>query len=126
MGLALAASWFAVWGRYAGYTWTAQPGGSTLQVARFYVPALGAIALLGAWLVTRLRRRETTPAVGALVCTAVVAVMFAIGTASFHAMVRSPMGGRRIVHACPGHLQRHPPGQVRCSLATSQVGGGPA
>ena len=121
VGLALAASWFAVWGLYAGYTWTAQPGGSTLQVARFYVPALGAIALLGAWLVTRLPHRETTPALGALACTAVVAVMFGIGTASFHAMVQSPMGGRRIVHACPRHLQGHQPGQVRCSPVTGPV-----
>ena len=102
VGLALAASWFAVWGLYAGYTWTAQPGGSTLQVARFYVPALGAIALLGAWLVTRLPHRETTPALGALACTAVIAVMFGIGTASFHAMVQSPMGGGGSSTRAPG------------------------
>ncbi len=53
VGLALAASWFSVWGLYATYTWTAAPGLSSLQAVRFYLPAIGAISLLGAWLVTR-------------------------------------------------------------------------
>jgi hypothetical protein len=51
------ASWFAIWGLYSAYTWTIDPTSVTVQVVRFYVPAIGAIALLGAWLVTR------TPAV---------------------------------------------------------------
>jgi hypothetical protein len=38
VGLALAASWFSVWGLYAAYTWTGSPFGTTLQFARFYVP----------------------------------------------------------------------------------------
>jgi hypothetical protein len=129
IGLALAASWFAIWALYAGYTWTAQPGGSTLQVARFYVPALGAIALLGAWLVTRLPRRETMPAASVLACTAVIALMFGIGIASFHAMVRSPRNGAPIVHACPGgpgHPPAHAPGPVRCSPAVGRPRSGPA
>jgi hypothetical protein len=128
VGLALAASWFAVWGLYAGYTWTTQPGASTLQVARFYVPALGAIALLGAWLVTRLPRLRS-PAVGALACTAVVAVMFGIGTASFHAMLQAPMGGMRIAHGCPGAGSVHPPGhpgQMRCSPVVGRARKAPA
>ena len=54
---ALAASWFGVWGLYATYTWTARPGVGTWQTARFYVPATGAIALLGAWLLVRAPRR---------------------------------------------------------------------
>jgi hypothetical protein len=51
VGLALAASWCSVWGLYAAYTWTACPFGSTLQFARFYVPAAVAAAMfgLGAW-----------------------------------------------------------------------------
>ncbi len=53
VGLALAASWFSVWGLYAAYTWTANPGLNTLQSARFYLPAAGPIVLLGAWLVVR-------------------------------------------------------------------------
>ena len=39
VGLALAASWASVWALYAAYSWTASPGLSTLQAARFYVPA---------------------------------------------------------------------------------------
>jgi hypothetical protein len=41
----------------------ANPILSTLQSTRFYVPALGAIALLGSWLVTRLPRRTSLAAV---------------------------------------------------------------
>ena len=57
VGLALAASWFAIWGLYATYTWTTDPSGVTVQVVRFYLPALGAASLLGAWLVTRIPDR---------------------------------------------------------------------
>ena len=88
------------------------------------MPALGAIALLGAWLVTRLPRRETLPAVSALACAAVVAVMFGIGVASFHQMVGSPFGGARI-RACPGPAA-HPHGQVHCQGVTARRRGGPA
>ena len=45
VGAALAASWFAIWGLYSAYTWTTDPTSVTVQVVRFYVPALGAIAL---------------------------------------------------------------------------------
>src|SRR6476659_2731215 len=58
VGLALGASWFAIWGLYAAYTWTTDPTMNTLQVVRFYVPAIGAISLLGAWLVTRIPGRD--------------------------------------------------------------------
>ncbi len=58
VGLALAASWFAVWGLYSAYSWTAaDPSMTTIQMVRFYVPAIGAISLLGAWLVTRIPGR---------------------------------------------------------------------
>src|SRR4030095_3313789 len=57
VGVALAASWAAIWALYATYMWTAAAGLSTLQAARFYVPALGAISLLGAWLLARVPRR---------------------------------------------------------------------
>ena len=83
VGLALAASWLSVWGLYAAYTWTANPFGSTLQSARFYVPVAGAISLLGSWLVTRLPRR----ALPAAVTSAAVAVaMFGLGAWSFAVM----------------------------------------
>jgi hypothetical protein len=88
VGLALAASWFAIWGLYAAYTWTADESTDastmlTVTVIRFYVPALGAISLLGAWLVTRIPGRAWWPG---LITVAVVAAMFWQGLSSFHAM----------------------------------------
>jgi hypothetical protein len=69
----------AGWGLYAAYTWTANPILSTLQSIRFYVPALGAIALLGSWLVTRLSRRASLAAV----TSAAAVAMFGLGVWSF-------------------------------------------
>jgi hypothetical protein len=89
VGLALAASWFAVWGLYAAYFWTAHPFGTTLQFARFYVPALGAISLLGAWLVTRIPGRAW---VAGLTSATVIAVMFGLGAWSYHAMKGTEIG----------------------------------
>ncbi len=80
VGLALAASWAAVWGLYAAYTWTAVPAISTLQAVRFYVPAMAPIALLGAWLITRLPRRDSLAAVS---CAALVVPMLGLGLWSF-------------------------------------------
>jgi hypothetical protein len=84
VGLAVAASWFAVWGLYSAYYWTNDPSEDTLQAARFYVPAIGAIALLGAWLVTRIPGRSWLAGVTS---AAVVAALFGLGAWSFHAMV---------------------------------------
>ena len=66
----------------------------TLQTVRFYVPAIGAISLLGAWLVTRIPGRAW---LAALTSAAVIAAMFALGAWSFHAMVAVParLAGRR-------------------------------
>jgi hypothetical protein len=107
VGLALAASWCGVWGLYAAYTWTAGPGLSTLQAARFYVPAIGAIALLGAWLVVRLLSLVRLPPrapVTALTPAAVVLLMAGLGLWAFGAMRDAPMGG--MIH------RGGPPGQV--------------
>ena len=82
VALALAASWLAIWGLYAAYTWTVD-GGVTLQLVRFYLPAIGAISLLGAWLVTRIPGRAWL--VG-LTTIAVIAAMFGLGAWSFHTM----------------------------------------
>ena len=106
MGLALAACWFGVWGLYAAYTWTSAPGASTLQVVRFYVPALSAIALLGAWFLvqsgTWLTARAPRRAPVALTsATLVVAVMFGLGAWSFTAMRDFSLGGTRVVHGGP-------------------------
>jgi hypothetical protein len=98
VGLALAASWFSVWGLYAAYTWTAQPFGSTLQVARFYVPAIGAIALLAAWLVVRIPRR---PALAAATSAAVVVAMFGLGAWSFSVTHEFRLGAPHVRSARP-------------------------
>jgi hypothetical protein len=90
VGLALAASWFSVWGLYTAYPWTADPFGTTLQFSRFYVPALGAISLLGAALATRVPRRA---ALAAATSAILVAAMFGLGLWSFHAMRESRLGG---------------------------------
>src|SRR6476659_2424252 len=82
-GLAVATSWFAIWGLYSAYTWTTDPTSVAVQVVRFYVPAIGAIALLGAWLVTRI------PGGGwraGLSSAAVITAMFGVGVWSFYAM----------------------------------------
>jgi hypothetical protein len=101
VGIALAASWFGVWALYATYTWTAAPGLSTLQAARFYVPAIGAISLLATWLVIHASRlaaasplahalgRARMPgraSVAAMTSAAVVAAMFGLGLWSFSDM----------------------------------------
>jgi hypothetical protein len=94
VGLAVAASWFAVWGLYSAYDWTADdPSMTTLQVARFYVPAIGAISLLGAWLVTRMPGRAW---LAGLTSAAVLTAMFGLGVWSFYAMCAAfgvPLGG---------------------------------
>ena len=106
VGLALAASWFSVWGLYAAYSWTAVPFVSTLQSARFYVPAIGAISLLGSWLVTRLPRRASLAAVTS---AAVAAAIFGLGAWSFTVMRESPIGG--IHKAPPGVTRQTAPGR---------------
>jgi hypothetical protein len=112
VALALAVSWFSVWALYAAYTWTANPHASTLQVVRFYVPAAGAISLLGAWLVMNLPRR--TPVAAATV----IAVLFGLGAWSFNGMhdFRLMTG---TCHPVPGHSAPPGPG------VQSGGGGGP-
>jgi hypothetical protein len=83
VGIALAASWFAIWGLYSAYTWTTDPTSVTVQIVRFYLPALGAIALLGAWLVTRIPGRAW---LRGLTSAAVIAALFGVGVWSFYAM----------------------------------------
>ncbi len=83
VGLAMAASWFAIWGLYSAYTWTTDPTSVTVQAVRFYVPAIGAISVLGAWLVTRIPGRAWF---AGLTSTAVIAALFGLGVWAFHAM----------------------------------------
>ena len=112
LGLALTASWFSVWGLYAAYTWTAHPGGGTLQVVRFYVPALGAIALLGAWLVVQLGTRlaaRARRAPLALTSAALAVAMFGLGAWSFATMRDFGPAGIKAVHG--GGPGLPPPGR---------------
>ncbi len=121
VALALAASWFAVWGLYSAYYWTAHPFGTTLQYARFYVPALGAISLLGAWLVTRIPGRAW---LAGLTSAAVIAVLFGLGAWSFHAMTATRIGV--IVKGFPGQqLAATGPAGARCPAGPRPVSGGP-
>ena len=90
VGLALAASWASVWGLYATYTWTAAPGLNSLQAVRFYVPALGAISLLSAWLLVQVPRRAALPG---LTSAAVVAAAFGLGVWSYNSMRSAGIGG---------------------------------
>jgi hypothetical protein len=125
VGLALAGSWAGVWGLYAAYTWTAMADGGILQTARFYVPAMGAISMLGAWLLVRLpglvhlpgparsvpgaaRRLPrlaqppgTTRLAAGTSALALVA-LFGLGMVSFHSMLTMPRGMVKVGHACGG------------------------
>jgi hypothetical protein len=83
VALGLAAAWFAIWGLYAAYDWTTDPTEVTVQAVRFYLPAIGPISLLAAWLVTRVR--GSIWLTGMLSAVA-IAVLFALGVASFYAM----------------------------------------
>jgi hypothetical protein len=104
VGLALAASWAATWGLYVTYTWTTFPGLATADVVRFYVPAIGPIALLGAWLLVRVPRRAP---VAALTCVAVVVAMFGLGAWSYASMRDSLLGPCSMQHPCPIRTERH-------------------
>jgi len=107
VGIALAASWCSVWGLYAAYTWTAQPGLDTLQAVRFYVPAIGAISLLGAWLLVRVPPRESLAAVTSAV---VVAAIFGMGIWSYNDM-RPPMSsGQHFIGHGPHGTRARPHG----------------
>ena len=53
------------------------------------MPALGAISLLGAWLVTRIPGRAW---VAGLTSATVIAVMFGLGAWSYHAMTGTEIG----------------------------------
>lgn len=107
VALALAACWAAIWGVYATYTWTAAAGLSTLQAARFYVPALGAISLLGAWLLVRVPRRQSLVAATTL---AVVAALFGLGGWAFRDMYRHPFGSQLVMLQGPGGTVELKPG----------------
>ena len=78
-----------------------------MQVVRFYLPALGAIALLCAWFLvqlgTWLTARAPRRAPAALTSAAlVVVVMFGLGAWSFTTMRDFSLGGIGVVHTGTG------------------------
>jgi hypothetical protein len=92
---------------YAIYTWTADPGLSTLQAARFYMPALGAISLLGAWLLVRAPRRQPLVAITTF---AVAGALFGLGAWALHDMYQFPFGQQLVVVHGPGGTVNLEPG----------------
>ena len=82
VAVALAGSWFAIWGLYLTYDWTTDPTNVAVQDVRFYLPAIGPISLLGAWLTTRVPHPNRRAGVSVVL----VAVMYCLGIWSFHAM----------------------------------------
>ena len=125
VAVALVAGWLGLWALYASYTWTAQMSGQgasqTVHVIRFYVPVIGLIALLGAWLLAHLPRRLPPVA---------LAVIVVLGVLSFQSMAGQGMGGR--FGAGPGGapgggvpggsapgLQQAPPGGAQGGAAPS-------
>ena len=126
IGIFLVLAWAATWATYSAYEWTANFGGGgntgsfslggpmggglggmpamggmtqpVYSTVRFYLPALGAIALLVAWLFTRL------PAVIGIIA---LIALFAFGGHEFIDTVNSswasmPMGGGRGSMVGPG------------------------
>ncbi len=83
VGITLAASWLAIWGLYSTYTWTTDPTNGSVSDVRFYLPPIGTIALLGAWLVTRLPGRTR---LRGLTTTAIITALFGLGVWAFYAM----------------------------------------
>jgi hypothetical protein len=111
VAVALAACWAAVWALYATYAWTAVPFLSTLQAVRFYLPALGPISLLGAWLLVRVPRGQPLAVITTLT---VAAVLFGLGGWAFHDMYQHPFGAQlQVVHGPGGTIQLKPGPGIR-------------
>ena len=109
VGATLAAGWLGLWGLYGMYYWTAQTSagaGSTLQVVRFFVPALAPIALLAAWPLGRAPRR---------LAGAALVAFFALGLWSFTAIRTGEL-------VTSGGL---PPGQSLSSADRGDAAGAP-
>src|ERR1035437_9661399 len=114
---ALAAGWIGIWGLYAAYDWTARTGsmpGGGIHVIRFYLPALGLISLLAAWLLAHLPR--WLPIVA-------LAVLIGLGARSYPDLVA---GGGFGGAGGPGGFGRHGfPGGLSPGVGGSGVPGRP-
>jgi hypothetical protein len=76
----LGAWWLAVWLTYLAYDWTTvvRLSVSFPLTSRFYLPALGALALLGALAVARAPRRVGVPLVAALLFVGAAASIYSV------------------------------------------------
>ncbi|HUO47401.1 MAG TPA: hypothetical protein VMU09_01080, partial [Acidimicrobiales bacterium] len=90
VGLALASVWVGVFVLYLLYNWTVHSGGpgdaawGNVHLIRFYLPAIGPIALLGAWPLLHV------PKVAAM---AAVAALVVLGTISFGSIASAAAAG---------------------------------
>ena len=85
----LTLAWAGIWFLYFAYDWTAQISashGQSIHVIRFYVPALGLIALLATWFLTQLPRWMPP---------LILAVVIGLGLWSYQGLVNAsgPGGG---------------------------------
>jgi hypothetical protein len=86
-GAVLATGWVGIWGLYFAYDWTAGMAsgpGSDIHLIRFYLPPLGLISLLGAWLLAQLPR--WLPVV-------ILVVLIALGARSYPSLVAGGFAG---------------------------------
>jgi hypothetical protein len=89
------------------------------------VPALGAISLLGAWLLVRVPRKLP---LAAIITFAVVAALFGLGGWAFHDMYQFPFGRQLVVVHGPGgtvELKPGPGARIGAPAAPPRRPGGP-
>jgi hypothetical protein len=105
----LVVGWLAMWILYFTYTWTAQmaghgPGGvsDTVHLIRFYLPTLGLLALLAAWLLSKLT---------ALLSWSILLVLVVASLFSFYAMAGSGIAMGRPAGP-PGGIPAYGPGGI--------------
>ena len=122
----LGMGWLSLWALYLCYTWTVNqlgggPGGHaiTVHVIRFYLPALGLIAMLAAWLVDRFVR----PAMIAAVVILVVAALVSFSAMASSAGVGAPGAGGPGAPGGPGGPGAGPVGPPAGISATRGVAG---
>jgi len=87
VGVVLAIGWIGIWGLYLAYDWTvrmASGAGGDIHLIRFYLPAIGLISLLAAWLVAQLPR--WLPIV-------LLIVLIALGAWSYPNLAAGGLGG---------------------------------
>jgi hypothetical protein len=121
--LFLMLGWFAMWGLYSMYSWTVNQtlgNVNSVHVIRFYLPALGMIALLAAWFLKQLPK-WTAPILLVIIGT--------LGVVSFHSLTGAqggpggPGGGPGGGFGGPGGAPSGP--LVKHSKGSTPPNGGP-